>query len=337
MLAIRCHDWCQYRDCVLEHLPSPVPASGQVRIATHYAGVSFATSLMTEGRYQRKPPLPFIPGSEVAGEIAEIGPDVTGFAIGDRVCAGVDWGGHAEEVVTDTATVYKIPNELPYRVAPQLPLSYGTAYGALEDRASVKPGETVLVHGAAGAVGLAAVEIAAALGARVIATASTAAKCAMTRTHGAAEAILFPAPDALEQLRAATPKGIDVVFDPVGGDAFDLSLRCMAPGGRILVIGFAAGRIQQIPANILLVKDVTVHGFFYGRFIGWGRSDERRLHEPQLRIAFDRMMGWVKQGRLRPSTSHVFPLTNYPDAMEAVLARKGIGKIVLAMPRAGAA
>jgi NADPH2:quinone reductase len=336
MLAVRCHDWRRYQDCVLEEVPSPVPGPSQVRIATHYAGMSFATSLMTEGRYQRKPLLPFTPGSEVAGEIVELGPEVTGLAVGDRVCAGVDWGGHAEEVVTDTATVYRMPDALPFRVAPQFPLSYGTAYGALVGRAGLQANETVLVHGAAGAVGLAAVEIAAALGARVVATASTVEKCALALAHGAAEAVRFPADDALERLRAAAPGGFDVGFDPVGGDAFDLALRCMAPGGRILVIGFAAGRIQQIPANLLLVKDVAVQGFFYGRFIGWGRKDERRLHEPQVRAAFDVMFDWVKQGRLRPSTSHAFPLADYPAAMDAVLGRQGLGKVVLQMPRARA-
>lgn len=336
MLAVRCHDWRRYQDCRLEEVADPVAGPGQVHIATHYAGMSFATSLMTEGRYQRTPPLPFTPGSEVAGEIVGIGPGVDGFAPGDRVCAGVDWGGHAEQVVIDAATVYRLPAELPFRTAPQFPLSYGTAYAALVERARLQPGETVLVHGAAGAVGLAAVEIAAALGARVIATASTAAKCELARAHGAAEAVQFPAADVLERLRAAAPAGMDVVFDPVGGDAFDLSLRCMASGGRILVIGFAAGRIQQIPANHLLVKDVTVHGFFYGRFIGWGRVDERRKWERQVRAGFERMFDWVRQGKLRPSTSHAFPLAEYPAAMDAVLARQGLGKIVLAMPRAGA-
>jgi NADPH:quinone reductase len=336
MLAVRCHDWRRYQDCVLEDVPSPEPGPGQVRIATHYAGMSFAVSLVTQGRYQRKPPLPFTPGSEVAGEINAVGPGVTGFCVGDRVCAAVDWGGHAEEVVADAATVYRIPPELPFRSAPQFPLSYGTAYGALVERARLRAGETVLVNGAAGAVGLAAVEIASALGARVIATASTEAKCRMARDHGAAVAELFPAEDARARLRAAAPDGIDVAFDPVGGDAFDLALHLMAPGGRILVIGFAAGRVQQIPANILLVKDVTVHGYFYGRFIGWGRKDERRRHEAQVRAGFDTMFDWVKQGKLRPTSSHAFPLADFPAAMEAVLGRQGLGKVVLQMPRAGA-
>lgn len=332
MLAVRCNDWRRYQDCTLEDVPVPDPGPGEVRIATHYAGMSFATSLVTEGRYQRKATLPFTPGSEVAGTIAAIGPGVSGFALGERVCAGVDWGGHAEQVVVDSATVYPIPDELPFRLAPQFPLSYGTAYGALVWRAGVQPGEHVLVHGAAGAVGLAAVEVAAALGARVVATASTAEKCALARAHGASAAVVFPAADTLEALRAAAPGGFDAAFDPVGGDAFDLALRCMAPGGRILVIGFAAGRIQQIPANILLVKDVTVHGFFHGRFIGWGRVDERHRYEPQVREAFATMFDWLKQGRLRPATSHVFPLADFAGAMDAVMGRQGMGKVVLEMP-----
>ncbi len=196
------------------------------------------------------------------------------------------------------------------------------------------------MHGAAGAVGLAAVELGKAIGARVIATASTTAKLDVARAHGADVTVLLPSPDApspdaLAQIRAASPGGVGVVLDPVGGDAFDLSLRAASEGGRILVIGFAGGRIQQIPANILLVKNLTVLGFNYGKYVGWGPVDERKTHEPRVRAQFDQIFRWYAAGKLKPATSHRFPLAAYRDAMTAVLDRQGMGKIVLAMPRAG--
>lgn len=335
MHAVRCHTWMPYLELPLEEVPVPELGPGQVRIAVHYSGVSFATSLVTEGRYQRKPPLPFTPGTEVAGVITEVATGVSGFAVGDRVCAGIDWGGHAEEVCVEPSTTYRVPDGMGLDVAPQFPLSYGTSYAALVWRAGLKAGETVLVNGAAGAVGLAAVEIAKAMGCKVIATASTEAKRALVLAHGADHAVAFPSPDAREQILALAPNGADVVYDPVGGDAFDLALRCVANSGRILVIGFAGGRVQQIPGNIILVKDVSVLGFNYGNFIGWGRKDERKTHEARVRSAFDQMFAWVMEGRLRPTTSHRFALRDYKNAMTTVLAREGMGKVVLAMPASG--
>jgi NADPH2:quinone reductase len=334
MRAVRCHDWMPYQDLPLEDVPPPVLGAGQVRIGVHYAGVSFATSLVTTGRYQRRPPRPFSPGTEIAGVVLETAAGVTQVAVGDRVCAVIDWGGHAEEVVTDPATVYKLPDSLPFHLAPQFPTSYATSYAALDWRALLQPNETLLVHGSAGAVGLAAVELGKAMGARVIATASTPEKLAVARAHGADGAVLFPSDGALDAIKALAPDGADVVFDPVGGDAFDLSLRAAAQCGRILVIGFASGRIQQIPANILLVKNISVLGFNYGKYIGWGLVDERHQHEPMVRAGFETMFRWFEQGRLHPTTSHRFPLTDYAAAMDAVLARQAIGKIVLQMPRA---
>ena len=332
MLAVRCNDWAPYHELPLETVPVPEIGPGQVRIAVHYAGVSFAISLVTEGRYQRKPPRPFSPGSEVAGVITEIGEGVTGFSLGDRVCAGIDWGGHAEEVVIDSATVYRIPDSLPFDVAPQLPLSYGTSHAALAWKARLQPGETVLIHGAAGAVGLAAVEIAKAMGAKVIATASSQAKRDLALAHGADHVVAVPSPDARERIMELAPNGAEVIFDPIGGDVFDLSLRCVANSGRIVVVGFAGGRVQQIPANILLVKDVTILGFNYGNHTGWGRVDERKRHEPAVRDAFRRMFAWYEEGKLQPTTSHRFPLRDYKLAMETVLTRQSMGKTVLRMP-----
>jgi NADPH:quinone reductase len=333
MQAVRCHDWMPYQTLPLEDVPPPVLGTGQVRIGVHCAGVSFATSLVTTGRYQRRPPRPFSPGTEIAGEVLEVASGVTQVTVGDRVCAVIDWGGHAEEVVTDPATVYPLPASMPYHLAPQFPTSYATAFAALDWRARLQPNETLLVHGAAGAVGLAAVELGKAMGARVIATASTPEKLDVARAHGADEAVLFPSDQALSAIKALAPSGADVVFDPVGGDAFDLSLRTVAQEGRILVIGFANGRIQQIPANILLVKNVSVLGFNYGKYIGWGLTDERHRHEPKVRTNIETMFRWFQEGKLHPTTSHRFPLREYAAALDTVLARQAIGKVVLEMPR----
>ncbi len=334
MRAIRCNEWKPYRELEVEDVPSPVLGAGQVRIGVHYAGVSFATDLVTRGQYQRKPPRPFTPGTEVAGVVLEVAPGVTRFAVGDRVCAGIDWGGHAEEAVTDPATVYKLPDSFPFDIAPQMPASYATSHAALSWRAGLKAGETLLVHGSAGAVGLAAVELGKAMSARVIATASTPAKLDVARSHGADHTVLFPSASALEEIRALAPDGVNVVYDPIGGDGFDLALRCTGNEGRILVIGFAAGRIQQIPANILLVKNVAVMGFNYGLYVGWGLKDERLVHEPRVRASMDTMFRLYEAGKLRPTTSHIFALDDFRDAMAAVQERRGIGKVLLRMPRA---
>lgn len=330
MLAVRCNTWMPYQDLQVEDVPPPTLGTGQVRIAVHYAGVAFSISLLTQGRYQRKPPLPFTPGAEVAGNIAEVAPDVTDLAVGNRVCARLDWGGHAEQAVTDATNVYRIPNSLPFDLAPQFPVSYGTAYAALAWRAQVQPGETVLIHGAAGAVGLAAVELAKAMGCRVIATASTQAKRELAIAHGADHAVAFPNPAALDTIRSLAQGGVDVVFDPIGGDAFDLSLRCTTTSGRILLIGFAGGRIQQIPANILLVKNVTVMGFDYGKYSGSDQPGRQLSHD--VRTAMRQIFEWYAGGKLHPVTSHRFPLRDFASAMDAVLSRASMGKVVLEMP-----
>ena len=333
MLAVICNAWMPYQQLALEDIPLPIPGPGEVRIAVHYAGVSFAISLVTEGKYQRKPPFPFSPGTEIAGVIDQVGLGVTQFKPGDRVVANLDWGGHAEYAVTDASTAYRLPDEMPFDVAPSLTSSYGTAYAALAHRAQVQPGETVLIHGAAGAVGLAAVECAKALGATVVATASTEEKLALARSHGAGRTVLFPSATALDELRAMLPRGAAVVFDPIGGDAFDLSMRCVANSGRILVIGFAGGRIQQIPANIILVKDVAVLGFNFGNYTGWTRDTSRRsTHGPKMRDVMQQIFTWYREGKINPVTSHRFPLSEYRDAMETVLRRRSMGKVVLEMP-----
>jgi len=337
MLAVRCNHWAPYLSLELEDVPIPEPGPNEVRIATHYAGVSFATTLVTMGQYQRKPPFPFSPGTEIAGVIDAVGPGVIGLSMGDRVVAGIDWGGHAEYAVTDASTVYRLPDDMALDVAPQLPASYGTSYAALAQRARLRAGETLLVHGAAGAVGLAAVQFGKALGATVVATASTPDKLEFVRLHGADHAVLFPSPTALEEIRALLPYGAEVVYDPIGGDAFDLSLRCVANSGRILVIGFAGGRIQQIPANIILVKDVSVFGFNYGSYTGWTKDTSRRsTHGAAAHGVMEEIFALFRAGKIKPVTSHCFPLRDYRRAMETVIARQSMGKVLLQMPIAEA-
>ena len=336
MLGVICRKWAPYDTLSVDDIPMPSVGPGEVRIAVHYAGVSFATSLVTEGRYQRKPPLPFTPGTEVAGIVDAVASDVYRLKPGDRVVAGLDWGGHAEFAVTHASTAYLLPDALPLDVAPQLPGSYATSYAALAQRARVRAGETVLVHGAAGAVGLAAVEFAKALGARVVATASTPDKLELARIHGADETVMLPSPTALNDIRARLPGGADVIFDPIGGDVFDLSLRCVAHGGRILVIGFAGGRIQQIPGNILLVKNVAVLGFNFGVYTGWTQDTSRRSqHGPEMHGVMQEVFRLFTEGSIDPVTSHRFALRDFRMAMETVLGRRSMGKVVLAMPVTG--
>ncbi len=333
MLAVRCNVWMPYDQLQLEDVPMPEPGPGEIRVAVHYAGVSFATSLVTEGRYQRKPPLPFSPGTEIAGVVDKVAADVTRVKPGDRVCAGIDWGGHAEYAITHESTAYRLPDAMPFDIAPSLPASYGTSYAALSHRARLQSGETLLVHGAAGAVGLAAVEFGKAFGATVVATASTEEKLAMARAHGADRTVILPSPTALDELRALLPRGAEVVFDPIGGDAFDLSLRCVSNSGRILVIGFAGGRIQQIPANIILVKDVSILGLNFGSYTGWTRDTSRRsTHGAKMHEVMERIFALYQQGKIHPNTSHRFPLRDFRDAMETVLRRQSMGKVVLEMP-----
>ncbi len=337
MLAVMCRAWAEYAALPLESVPCPAMRPRGVRIAVHAAGVSFATTLITAGQHQTKPPLPFTPGTEVAGVVTEIAPGVTRVKIGDRVCAAPEWGGHAEEVVALEHNVFAIPDSLPFTTAVQFPLSYGTAYGALVWRARIKPDEVLLVFGAAGAVGLAAVEVGKALGAEVIACVSSPEKAAVPRDHGADHVLVGP-PEALrDDIRRITgARGVDVVFDPVGGAAFEVAMRLAGPMARLIVIGFASGQRQSVPANILLVKNIDVIGFYFGRYI-WDGIVPRVPWDDQVADALSQLFLWYEQGLLKPTASLRFPLARYREAMDGVIQRKGIGKVVLEMPVSQAA
>lgn len=311
-------------------VPAPAMRPGAVRIRVRAAGVAFATKLVIEGKHQNKPPLPLIPGSEFAGEVIEVGEGVTHLKPGDRVIGSQGTGGYAEEVVVRALNVRPIPASLGFAEATQFPTLYPTAYGALRWRAALKPGETLLVHGAAGGTGITAIEVGKAMGARVIATVSSPAKAEAVRAHGADHAIDYTRADVRECVLAATEgRGADVVFDPVGGDLFDASLRCIAPEGRILTIGYAAGRIPQIGINLLLVKNASVMGFFWGWYTGNSKLPPPADARQRLDAMYAELFRWFEEGRLKPHTHASFDLADAVRAFDELENRRVIGKVVL--------
>ncbi len=311
---------------LLAELPAPAAGPDQVRIAVHAAGVNFADTLMVRGRYQATPPLPFTPGMELAGEVIEAGKNIKWFKPGDRAIAILDHGGFAEEAVAHYSRIMHIPEGMSYEEAAGMPIVYGTSHLALTHRANLRPGETLLVHGAAGGAGLTAVEIGKALGATVIAAASTPEKRAVAKDHGADHLIDSSNEVVHERVRELTSgRGADVIYDPVGGDAFASSLRCAAFESRILIVGFASGKIQRIPANILLVKNITVIGFYWGAYAA---QDMQRMRDSFASL--DRM---YRDGKLRPLVGATFALEDTPAALAHLGDRKAIGKTVITMGR----
>lgn len=322
MRAIVCRRLDGPSALAFEDAPAPRPGSGEVTVRVAAAALNFADILMTQGTYQEKPPLPFVPGMELAGRIDAIGADVTGFAPGERVLAVVDHGAFAEIARARAVDLVAVPEAMPAAVAAAFPIAYGTAHGALDWRARLRPGETLLVHGAAGGVGLTAVEVGVAMGARVIATARGAERLAVAARHGAAATVDTEREDVRERVLALTDgRGVDVCFDPVGGAVGEASLRCLAWEGRYLVIGFAAGDLPTIKANRLLVKNIAAVGFYWG---GYRRRDPERL-TASLRT----LLGWYDEGRLHPHVSRQFPLELAADALAELKQRRSTGKVVL--------
>jgi NADPH2:quinone reductase len=303
-------------------MPRPALGPGQVRIAVKAAGLNFADTLIVQGRYQMKPALPFVPGLEAAGTVAELAPGAAGVAVGARVMAAVGIGAFAEEVVCNATAVFPMPDKMDFVTAASFPIVYGTAQAALARRAALQAGETLLVLGAAGGVGVAAIEVGKALGATVIAAARGADKLEVARQHGADHVIDYASEDVRERIKALTAgRGIDVIFDPVGGDVSEAAFRSLTWEGRIVIVGFAAGRIQQIPANLLLVKNISAIGLFWGEY---------RNRDPELVAEwFATLARWYEAGRIKPHVSHVLPAEKAGEAMELLLARKSTGKIVL--------
>lgn len=324
MRAVVCRELTGPGGLVVEDLPPPEVGPGEVRIRVAAAGINFADSLIIRGLYQLRPRLPFVPGMEIAGRVEACGQAVVGVAPGDRVMATLAHGGFAEQVVTAAADVVRLPKTVDLVTAAGFGIAYGTAYGALDWAAGLRAGETLLVNGAGGGVGLAAVECGKAIGATVIASARGGAHLDAAREHGADHTIDTDDDDLRERVRALTgDRGVDVVFDPIGGAVFDASLRAIAWGGRLLVIGFASGTIPSIPANRLLLKNAGAIGFYWGSY---------RSHDPaRLQAGFATLLDWLAAGRLRPHVSHRLPLVEVRDALELLLARQSTGKIVLTM------
>lgn len=330
MKAIVCRQFGDYHDLKIEDIDPPALAPLSVRIAIEYASVTFATSLWIAGKYQHKPTLPFVPGTEITGTVMETGAGVATCKAGDRVLAVLGWGGFAEQAVVPAHTVYRLPDNLPLDQGLHLGISYITAFGGLHWRAALKSDETLLVLAAAGAVGLAAVEIGKAMGARVLGAAGGTKKCAVVTAHGADAAIDYSTVKLREEIdRLTEGRGVDVVFDPVGGSQSDAAMRSLVPGGRHVIIGFASGNIPQIPANVLLVKNISVLGLNVGTYVGWATNDQRARYEPMMRAAFQKIFAWHVEGKLQPMMSEAFPLEAYAEAQDAILARRSIGKVAL--------
>ncbi len=322
MWAIVCRDWCEADQLELAEVAPPPMQSGAVRIAVRAAGLNFADSLMIKGQYQVKPPLPFSPGLEISGHVVDVAPDVTGYAPGDRVMAVLPYGGFAEQVVAQATDVFSIPDSLDDVQAAGFPIAYGTSHVGLRDKLNLQAGETLLVHGAAGGVGLTAVEIAKKLGATVIATAGGAEKLQIAKDYGADHLIDYKTQDIRARVKTLTAgRGADAVYDPVGGEVFTSSLRATAQGGRILVVGFASGTVAPIPANILLVKNISVIGFYWGA--------HRVLDPALISRSFHELLAWYDAGTLRPHVSHRFDLADASTALNLLKSRKSTGKIVL--------
>ncbi len=302
----------------------PEPKSGQALVAVKAVGLNFADTLITRGKYQYKPELPFAPGAEIASIIERIEGETHGLRPGQRIMAYVGWGGAAEHVAVATGKLVPVPEGVSDTIAAGLSVTYGTALHGLAERGRLASGETVVVTGAAGGAGLAAVEIASLMGGRVIAVASTPEKLEIAREAGASEGILYPGTDLKLAVRALTGgAGADVVYDCIGGDAAEPLIRALAWKGRFLVVGFAAGEIPRIPLNLLLVKGAEATGVF------WGESVQR---DPAgHRAGMAQLLDWVAQGRLRPRTHTTFPLQQITTALGVLEARAAQGKVVLTL------
>ncbi|WP_135081015.1 NADPH:quinone oxidoreductase family protein [Terasakiella sp. SH-1] len=324
MKAAVCTSLDGYESLEIMDVDIPTPKANQVLIRVQASALNFADSLIVKGKYQVKPPLPFSPGLECAGVIEQVGSDVTNFKVGDRVMAILDWGGFAEYAVAAEHDVFPIADNLDFTTAAAIPVAYGTSHHGLRMKAGLKKGETLVVHGAAGGVGLTAVEIGKRVGATVIATAGGAEKLAICKEHGADHLIDYRDGGVREKIKELTDGlGAHVAYDPVGGDLFTETLRSTRQDGRILVVGFASGDIPQIPANIMMVKNITCIGYHWGAY--------RTLDPDSLRTSFAELMGWIEDGSLKPHVSMTFGLDNIKEAYAALVGRKSTGKVVVTL------
>lgn len=322
MRAVLCKAFGPPETLVVEEVPDLVAGPGQVVVDVAGCGVNFPDVLIIEDKYQFKPDLPFSPGGEISGTVRSVGEGVDDLAPGDRVLASLGWGGMAEQVAVPAAAAIKVPDGVDLIKAAGFVLAHGTSHHALVDRARIQPGETLLVLGAAGGVGLAAVELGALLGAKVIAAASTDEKLELCRSKGATETINYSTEDFRARVKEITGgQGVDVCYDPVGGDLSEPALRSMAWNGRFLVVGFAAGDIPRVPLNLPLLKGCQIVGVFWGAFTG--REPERNA--ANLRQLLD----WLAAGELDPHVSATYPLDQAADAINDLAQRRATGKVVV--------
>jgi NADPH:quinone reductase len=322
MKAVLCKSWGLPETLVVEDLPDVMPGPGQIAIDVQAAGVNFPDVLVIQNKYQFKPELPFTPGSELAGVVRAVGEGVTRFKAGDKVLAFVSTGAFAQQIAVPAQAAMPMPPGLDFDTAAAITLTYGTSHHAVVDRAALKAGETMLVLGAAGGVGLAAIEIGKALGARVIAAASTDEKLEVCKAHGADATINYTTQDLREAIKAATDgKGPDVIYDPVGGVYAEPAFRSIAWRGRYLVIGFANGEIPKLPLNLPLLKGASLVGVFWGEFA---------KREPKSNLAaMQQLMGWMAEGKVKPHISGRYALAETPLALNDMAARKVTGKVVI--------
>ena len=328
MKAVLCKQFGPPDSLAVEEVASPKVGIGEVVIAVKAASLNFPDVLIIQNKYQFKPPLPFSPGSELAGVVKEIGPGVQGWRPGDKVIAFTTYGAFAEEVKTDASRLVPLPEKMDFVTGAAFLLTYATTDHALRDRAALAAGETLLVLGAAGGVGLAAIEIGKALGARVIACASSEDKLAVCRSHGADATINYATEDLRERIKALTEgRGVDVVYDPVGGPYTEPAFRSLAWRGRHLVVGFAAGEIPKLPLNLALLKGASVVGVFWGDFA--------RRQPKEFAQSIGQLARWYADGKLKPHVSHTMPLEKAAEALKLMAARQVTGKLVLTASTAG--
>ena len=322
MRAVVVDRWMEPAELGVSELPDPAVGPGQLGVEVRAAGCNFFDILLVQGRYQVKPPFPFVPGGEIAGVVREVGSGVTGFAAGDRVLAGVPIGGYAERASIPAALAHPMPESMSFEEGAAFPIVYPTSYAGLVYRAGLRPGETLLVHAAAGGVGLAAVQIGKALGARVIATAGGHDKLHVAHEAGADILIDYTDEDFVERVKEFTHgRGADVIYDSVGGDVFDRSLKCIAWNGRLLVIGFASGKIPSVAANRILLKNISVVGLHWGAY---ARYEPARVPE-----TFAALFRLYEEKKIRPVIFDRYPLERASDALAALGGRKSYGKVVL--------
>jgi NADPH:quinone reductase len=325
MKAWRVHAWGEPETMTLDDVATAEPPAGQVRIRNHAAALNFFDILQVQGKYQVKPPFPFTPGAEVAGVVDAVGRDVTSVKEGDRVMAIPRGGAFAEYSLAPEASTFAMPQAMSFEEAASMPIVYQTGLFAMTHRYQLRHGEWLLVHAGASGVGMAAIQIGKALGARVIATAGSEAKLAFAREQGADHAIDYTDAGWVEKVKEITQgRGADTIYDPVGGDIFDLSTKCVASEGRILIIGFAAGRIPSIALNRVLLKNISIVGVLWGGYVLSHPEYEKQAHAALMKM--------YDAGKIKPSVNAVYPFAEAPGGLRDLAERKVMGKAVLTFP-----